>query len=63
MTNNNLDNYVPENIRDVFVSKASASQNDDNLAGENESSWMLPPLKKRMKEKQLWIINLKTQKR
>ena len=38
MTNNNLDNYVPENIRDVFVSKASASQNDNNLAGENESS-------------------------
>ena len=61
MTNNNLDNYVPENIRDVFVSKASASQNDDNLAGENESSCKAE--EKRMKEKQLWIINLKTQKR
>lgn len=38
MTNNNLDDYVPENIRDVFVGKASASQNDNNLAGENVSS-------------------------
>ena len=34
----NLDNYVPENIRDVFVGKASASQNDANLAGDNASS-------------------------
>ena len=34
----NLDNYVPENIRDVFVGKASASQNDANLAGESVSS-------------------------
>lgn len=35
---NNLDKYVPENIRDVFVNKASASQNDANLAGEEQSS-------------------------
>lgn len=34
----NLDNYVPENIRDVFVGKASASQNDTNLAGDIASS-------------------------
>ena len=38
MNINNLDNYVPENIRNVFVGKASASQNDLNLAGENASS-------------------------
>lgn len=38
MSNDNLDNYVPENIRNVFVGKASASQNDLNLAGENVSS-------------------------
>ena len=30
---NNLDDYVSENIRDVF-SKASAKQNNDNLAGD-----------------------------
>ena len=35
---NDLDNYVPENIRDVFVGKASASQNDTVLAGDNVSS-------------------------
>lgn len=38
MENNNLDEYVPENIRDVFVNKSSASQNEASLAGENASS-------------------------
>lgn len=35
---NNLDKYVSENIRDVFINKASAKQNDANLAGENAAS-------------------------